>query len=120
MTDSDAVAITVTSVNDGPVNTVPGAQTVNEDTALSIGGVSVNDVDGNLTTTQLTVTNGTVKVSLAGGATISAGANGSSTLTSVGHAGADQRGAGVAQLSGQPELQRPRHADGADHAMATA
>ena len=37
-TDSDAVAITVTSVNDGPVNTVPGAQTVNEDTALSIGG----------------------------------------------------------------------------------
>ena len=58
MTDSDAVAITVTPVNDGPVNTVPGAQTVNEDTALSIGGVSVNDVDGNLTTTQLTVTNG--------------------------------------------------------------
>ena len=39
-TDSDAVAITVSSVNDGPVNTVPGAQTVNEDTALSIGGVS--------------------------------------------------------------------------------
>ena len=53
-TDSDAVAITVTSVNDGPVNTVPGAQTVNEDTALSIAGISVNDVDGNLATTQLT------------------------------------------------------------------
>ena len=49
-TDSDTVAITVSSVNDGPVNTVPGAQTVNEDTALSIGGVSVNDVDGNLST----------------------------------------------------------------------
>ena len=31
-TDSDTVAITVSSVNDGPVNTVPGAQTVNEDT----------------------------------------------------------------------------------------
>ena len=72
LTDSDTVAITVTPVNDGPVNTVPGAQTVNEDTALSIGGVSVNDVDGNLSTTQLTVTNGTLKVSLAGGATISA------------------------------------------------
>ena len=80
-TDSDAVAITVSSVNDGPVNTVPGAQTVNEDTALSIGGISVNDVDGNLSTTQLTVTNGALNVSLAGGATISAGANGSSTLT---------------------------------------
>ena len=49
---------TVTSVNDGPLNTVPGAQTVNEDTSLSIGGISVNDVDGNLSTTQLTVTNG--------------------------------------------------------------
>src|SRR4029078_2026618 len=80
-TDSDAVAITVTSVNDGPLNTVPGAQTVSEDSVLSIGGVSVNDVDGNLATTQLSVTNGALNVSLAGGATISAGANGSSTLT---------------------------------------
>src|SRR6202008_3377661 len=80
-TDSDAVAITVSSVNDGPVNTVPGAQAVNEDTSLSIGGISVNDVDGNLSTTQLTVTNGAINVSLAGGATISAGANGSATLT---------------------------------------
>ena len=44
--DTDTVAITVSSVNDGPVNTVPGAQSVNEDTALSIAGVSVEDVDG--------------------------------------------------------------------------
>ena len=44
-------------------------------------GISVNDVDGNLATTQLTVTNGDLTVSLAGGATISAGANGSNTLT---------------------------------------
>jgi hypothetical protein len=40
-TDSDAVAITVTSVNDGPVNTVPGAQTVTKTRRLSIGGISV-------------------------------------------------------------------------------
>src|SRR5437763_220406 len=57
-TDSDTVAITVNSVNDAPVNTVPGAQTVNEDTTLSISGVSVNDVDGNLSTTKLTVASG--------------------------------------------------------------
>src|SRR5438477_174913 len=38
-TDSDTVAITVNSVNDAPVNTVPGAQAVNEDTSLSIAGV---------------------------------------------------------------------------------
>src|SRR6185312_14246326 len=101
-TDSDAVAITVTAVNDAPVNTVPGAQTVNEDAALSIGGVSVNDVDGNLSTTRLTVTNGTVTVSLAGGATISAGANSSSTLTLSGTQA--QINAALASLSYQGNL----------------
>src|SRR6185436_11363752 len=80
-TDSDTVAITVNPVNDGPLNTVPGAQTVNEDTPLPIAGLSVNDVDGNLASTQLSVGNGVLNVSLAGGASISAGANGSSTLT---------------------------------------
>ena len=75
------VDFTINGANDGPVNTVPAAQSVNEDTALSISGVSVNDVDSNLSTTRLTVASGTVTVSLAGGATISAGANGSSTLT---------------------------------------
>ena len=42
-TTSSNVATTtidVVAVNDAPVNTVPGAQTVNEDTALSIGGIS--------------------------------------------------------------------------------
>src|SRR6185295_2448440 len=42
---------------------------------------SVNDVDGNLSTVQLGVANGTVTVTLSGGATISAGANGTATLT---------------------------------------
>ncbi|MBS0495873.1 MAG: tandem-95 repeat protein, partial [Proteobacteria bacterium] len=78
------VSITVTAVNDAPVNTVPGAQTVNEDTALVISGVSVADADGNLSSVQLTVGNGTVNVSLASGASISAGANGSATLTLAG------------------------------------
>ena len=32
LTDSDTVAITVTAANDAPVNVVPGAQTVAEDT----------------------------------------------------------------------------------------
>jgi Domain of unknown function (DUF4347)/Cadherin domain/Right handed beta helix region/Periplasmic copper-binding protein (NosD) len=67
-----------------PINTVPAAQSVNEDTALVIGGVSVADLDGNLATVRLTVANGTLNVSLAGGATVSAGANGSTTLTLAG------------------------------------
>ena len=43
--DSDTVAITVTAANDAPVNTVPGAQSVAEDTNLSLAGLSVSDVD---------------------------------------------------------------------------
>ncbi|RYF78764.1 MAG: tandem-95 repeat protein, partial [Comamonadaceae bacterium] len=78
------VSVTINPVNDAPVNTVPGAQSVAEDTPLTIIGISVNDVDGNLATTQLSVLNGSLSVSLAGGATISAGANGSATLTLVG------------------------------------
>src|SRR5256885_669870 len=61
-TDVDTAAITVNPVNDAPVNTVPGAQVVNEDTALAVGGISVTDVDGNLSTVQLGVANGTVTI----------------------------------------------------------
>ncbi|WP_346308847.1 tandem-95 repeat protein, partial [Limnohabitans sp.] len=75
------LSIDVTAFYDAPVNTVPGAQTVAEDTSLAITGLSVNDVDGNLATTRLTVSNGSLSVSLSAGASISAGANSSSTLT---------------------------------------
>ncbi|MDH5775196.1 MAG: DUF4347 domain-containing protein, partial [Nitrospirota bacterium] len=71
--------------NTGPVNTVPGAQTVNEDTSLAISGISVADSNTNLTSVQLSVTNGTLNVTLSGAATISAGANDSSTLTLSGN-----------------------------------
>ena len=74
----------VTPVNDAPVNTVPGAQTVNEDTALALSGLSVADVDGNLSTVQLGVGNGTLSVTLQGTATISAGSNGTGSLTLAG------------------------------------
>ena len=40
--------ITVSAVNDAPVNTVPGAQSVVEETATAISGISVNDADNNL------------------------------------------------------------------------
>ena len=79
--DTATVSIEVTGANDAPINTVPGAQTVNEETATSISGISVNDVDNNLASTQLTVTDGVLTVSLSGSATISAGANGSNDLT---------------------------------------
>jgi hypothetical protein len=64
-----------------PVNTVPGATTLTEDVSGAITGLSV--VDGGVTalTTSLSVLNGTLTVSLAGGATISSGTNGSAALT---------------------------------------
>ena len=65
--DIDTVAITVNPLADAPVNTVPGAQSVNEDTTLAISGVSVADVDSSTLTTTLTVTSGTLNVTAGGG-----------------------------------------------------
>src|SRR5438477_327689 len=81
VSDVDTVEITVLEVDDSPVNTVPGAQVVNEDTALAVGGISVTDVVGKLSTVQVVEVNGTVRVTLSGTATISAGGNGTNSLT---------------------------------------
>src|SRR5207247_2045539 len=70
VTDVDTVAITVNPVNDAPVNTVPGAQVVNEDTALALGGTLALHDALPICTVQLAVANGTVTVTLSGTATI--------------------------------------------------
>jgi hypothetical protein len=94
----------ITPVNDAPVNNVPGAQSVNEDTALSITGLGINDVDLGVgtATTRLTVANGTLNVSLVGGASIIAGAAGTGTLTLSGTQA--QINAALATLSYQGNL----------------
>ena len=61
-TDTDTIAITVNPVNDAPINTVPGAQSVAEDTILPIAGVSVADIDSSALTTTLSVANGILNV----------------------------------------------------------
>ncbi|PSV11845.1 hcalcium-binding protein [Photobacterium leiognathi subsp. mandapamensis] len=45
LTDTDSVDITVTPVNDAPVNTVPDAFTVDEDSSHVISGLKISDVD---------------------------------------------------------------------------
>jgi hypothetical protein len=65
---SSSVAITVNAINDAPVNTVPGPQGTNEDTALVFSGanaISVADVDAAAGPLQITlgVTNGTLTLS---------------------------------------------------------
>jgi len=87
--DSDTVAITINPVNDDPVNSVPAAQSTNEDTDLVFSAgtgnlLSIADVDagtGDVTTT-LSVTSGTLAVTTGGGAAISD--NNTGTVTIVG------------------------------------
>ncbi len=85
------VTVTVTAVNDPPVNTVPGAQSTAEDVArvFSVANgnaLSVADVDGGTLTTTLMVTHGTLSVVAFAGATISGDDTG--TVTIVGTAAA--------------------------------
>ncbi|MDD3325897.1 MAG: DUF4347 domain-containing protein, partial [Zoogloea sp.] len=81
---SSTLTLDVTAVNDAPTITVPGTQTVAEEGSLTISGISFGDVDadsGDVSVT-LTVAHGTL--SLGGdtsGITITAGADGSTTMT---------------------------------------
>ncbi len=69
-TGSDSATVNITAVNDAPLNTVPGVQTMNEDTTLvfSTGNgnkISINDVDVGSDGLEITlsVTNGTLTLS---------------------------------------------------------
>jgi len=85
LTDGVTQTVTVTAVNDAPVNTAPAATQVIAAGAsnVAISGLSVSDVDANgaIETTQLTTTHGNLNITLQGAATISLGANNSHTLT---------------------------------------
>ncbi len=59
--------ITITALNDAPINTVPGGQTVAEDTILPIVGVSVADIDSSALTTTLSVAHGILNVTAGAG-----------------------------------------------------
>ena len=81
-TDTDTIAITVNPVNDAPVNTVPAAQSVAEDTILPIAGVSVADIDSSALTTTLSVVSGILNVTAGPGVT----GNGTASVTITGTA----------------------------------
>jgi hypothetical protein len=67
-------AMTGVAINDAPVNTVPGAQTVNEDTNLTVAAVSVADVDAvGLMLVTLSATNGVVSLSQTTGLSFTTG-----------------------------------------------
>src|SRR5205823_7965797 len=91
-TDSQSVNVTIVAVNDAPVNTVPAAQSTNEDTNLVFSGgngnqISIGDVDavsGAMRVT-LTATNGTLTLSQLAGLTFTTGdGTADSTMTFTG------------------------------------
>ncbi len=80
--------ITVTAVNDAPVNTVPGDPSVNEDTDLVFSSgngnaLSVADVDAGGANIQVTVSalNGTITPAGGSGAVVSGSGTGSTVIT---------------------------------------
>lgn len=83
--DTDTLDITVNAVNGAPVNTVPGAQTIDEDATLTFTGataISVADDAGtNPIRVTLTVSQGTLSLAMTTGLTPVAGADGSATMT---------------------------------------
>ena len=86
---SDGTAVTtatttldIVAVNDPPINTVPAAVTVAEDSLQPIAGVSVADIDSSALTTTLSVAHGILNVTDAPGVT----GNGTAHVTIAGTA----------------------------------
>ncbi|RMD70450.1 MAG: hypothetical protein D6822_04110, partial [Cyanobacteria bacterium J149] len=80
------ININVSTENDPPTLTVPLAQTVNEDTQLSLNGISVSDLDdfdGDSNKITLSVANGTINISDTSGLTNISG-NGTGTIVLTG------------------------------------
>ena len=102
--------ITITAVNDAPVNTVPGAQTVAEDSILPIVGVSVADIDSSALTTTLSVANGILNVTAGPGVS----GNGTAIVTITGTAAQINAALVGLAYTGNLRLQRRRHDHGRD------
>ena len=71
-TDVDTSIITVDAVNDAPVNTLPATYSTNEDTSVSLTGISLADVDASSGTVTATfgVTSGSLTATSGGGVTV--------------------------------------------------
>ena len=77
------VQVSVTAVNDAPINTLAASYTTNEDTPIRLSGLLVTDVDaaeGNITVT-LSVDSGTITTSAAGSVTVTGSGTPSVVLT---------------------------------------
>src|SRR5688572_2521825 len=78
--DTDNISILVNNVNDAPIHTVPGAQSINEDTTLVFSAANGNslsiadpDAGSNAIQVTLDITNGTLSLSGTSGLAFSVG-----------------------------------------------
>jgi VCBS repeat-containing protein len=97
------ISITVSAVNDPPVNSVPNAHKTDEDTPLPIGGVAVADSNGDRLTIMLIVVSGILTV------------NQRQRQLGGDHCGRrnnDQYAPAQPVISGQTRLQRARYTKG--------
>ena len=97
--------------NSVPTNNVPGGLIAIEDIALPINSVSVSDADSNVNSVVLTVLNGWLTATPAGGATVVG--SGTANVTITGAQADINLTLAEPRLPGQSELQRHRHACGA-------
>ena len=83
LNDTDQCTISVTAVNDPPINTLPATASTNEDTPLAMAAalIGASDIDSPNLTTTLTVTSGTISVGGVGGVVTN---NGTASVTIVG------------------------------------
>ncbi len=79
----NTMTVNVVVPTNDPVNVVPGAVTVDEDTAVAIGGIAVNDPNGDLASVQLGVASGTLGASAAGTAVVAGAGTSALTITGV-------------------------------------
>ncbi len=100
--DGGQVTVNITAVNDAPVNTVPGAQAVNEDASVTLStgngnAIQIADVDDGGASMQvnLTVANGTLSLVNGAGVTVVGGGTGSVQITGTKAAINTALGAGV-------------------------
>ena len=105
--DLGTVAVDISAINDTPVNTVPGTQSVEEEATTAITGISIADIDsaGADITTRLQVSNGVLSVTLSAGATISGGAIGTGDMTISGSVSAINATLGTLAYTGNTDVE---------------
>ncbi|KIQ23265.1 hypothetical protein RT97_25870 [Variovorax paradoxus] len=79
-TATSTLALTVTAVNDAPVNTLPAGWTTNEDTTVGITGLQISDVDAGTSTVRVTLSVPSGSLTGASGAGVTVTGSGTGTL----------------------------------------